>query len=291
MAQRNIHILQPQSLEEALEQMLSAPHPRPLAGATVLLPSLRKSITKQQSLLALDKVLTQEIKVEECGIRIGAGATLTQLIHAPELGGSPYNLLQKALKQVASWQIRNVATIGGAVASGIPGLDSVSTLLALDARVCLQSASQKREVALKDFYIGPMQTVMDPQELITHIFLPVAPAGTWHTYFRKVGMRKAYTMPICNMAAAVQTDDTGKIKALRLTVGGCGQTSLLLHRTAAAAEGLRAAEVDLQKLEALLQEEIHPSDSDHGSEEYKRLLCRNFLREFWQRVEEGGSEA
>ncbi len=291
MSERNIRLLRPENLQEALELMAQRPHPRPLAGATLLLPALRKDPTRQTLALALDNALSSEIRCCPEGIVIGACATLTQLLHAPALNRPPYDLLKKALKQVGSWQIRNVATIGGAVAGGIPGLDSVSALLALDARLFLESAAGKREVPLRQFYTAPMQTVIKPEELLTEILLPEASDTGWRTYFRKLGMRKAYAMPICNMAAAVQTDDTGKITALRLAVGGCGPTSLLLCRTAAAAEGLRAAEVDLQKLEALLQEEIHPSDSDHGSEEYKRLLCRNFLREFWQRVEEGGLEA
>lgn len=276
--EQNIIVYRPHSLEGALLALEREPSALPVAGATELIPSMRSGKKRPGALVALDGVGLDSISRGREGLELGAAASLSQVIDHGELACPPFSLLRQALLQTGSWQIRNVATLGGALASGIPGLDAAAALLALDARVRLASAGSARELPLSAFYIAPMRTRMRPGELLTSVLLPPPDPGEWRVWFRKVGLRKAYTMPIVNMASALCLRE-GVIASWRLAAGGVGGTSLLLEGTTAQAAGKRPEEVDWEALERRLQEEISPADSLQASGAYKRLLCGNLLQQ------------
>lgn len=272
----NVDILIPCSLDEAVRRLESMDAAVPLAGGTELIPSMRARKKAPDSLIALDGLNLAYISSRQDAVELGAMTTMSQILASSELRTGPLSLLQKAISQAASWQIRNAATIGGSLASGIPGLDPITALLALDARVRLISGGGCREVPVSAFFPAPMKTVLQKGELILSVILPRPEEGDWRVWFRKVGIRKAYTMLIVNMASMLLLED-GMIRSWRLAAGGVSPVSLLLDRTAGQAVGKRLDEVDPEQLKRCLQQEISPEPA--GGAEYKRILCGNLLCE------------
>ena len=281
---QDIKVVSPGNLAEALQILENDPGVTPIAGGTELVGAVRSGKRRPGVFLDLDHLGLDRISLRENEVELGAMMTMSQVIACEQLKGAPWSLLPRALSQIASWQIRNVATIGGSLAGGIPGLDGTSALLALNAGVKLQSTRGACVIPLSDFFLGPMRTRCGAGELITALVLPKPPAGgQWYTCFRKIGVRKAYAMPIVNMASVLSVQD-GVVCSWRLAVGGAAKISLLLNRTAALAVGKPLDAVNLEELENCLQQEIAPSDSLHGSAAYKRILCRNLLREIWEEL-------
>ena len=95
---------------------------------------------------------------------------------------------------------------------------------ALDARVEIEGAEGRREVALGEFYRLPgdtpqIETVLKPDDLITAVLLP-APAGGRQIY-RKVRDRSSYAFALVSVAAVIEVED-GVISKAQLAFGGLG---------------------------------------------------------------------
>jgi CO/xanthine dehydrogenase FAD-binding subunit len=130
--------------------------------------------------------------VEDDGdvVRIGATVTYTRVIE--ELGERLPGLAI-ACRTVASRQIRNRGTLGGALALRDPSGDALAALLAADARVELASPDGVREVG-----VGELE--LRRGEVLTAILVPVAdgPAA-----YAKAGMRNAMARAVCGVAVAL----------------------------------------------------------------------------------------
>jgi xanthine dehydrogenase YagS FAD-binding subunit len=101
--------------------------------------------------------------------------------------------------------------------------DTAPALIALDAKFVVRNARGERLVEVEDYFIGPSvditrMTVLQPGDLLTTIRIPHTWAGA-RFYFEKVSDRQAWDFPLVNVAAAMRLD-SGKIKDVRLVVGG-----------------------------------------------------------------------
>jgi xanthine dehydrogenase YagS FAD-binding subunit len=100
--------------------------------------------------------------------------------------------------------------------------DVAPTMVALDARMIVRSASGQREVAAEDYFIGPnvdieRMTALEPGELLTAVRLPAEWAGA-RFYFEKVADRNTWDFPLVNIASAMFVEG-GVISRIRIAAG------------------------------------------------------------------------
>jgi xanthine dehydrogenase small subunit len=204
----------PQSLDEALG--LLAEHGDSLmliGGGTVAMPLINEGVSTPEMVMTLRKAGLDYMHHFNGSVHIGATTTLTQIVNE-----APYQLLQEAAGQSASWTIRNMATAGGNLFVPPPAGDFATALLALDAEVTLVSSQGSRTVPLAEFYTGFMSNVLQPGEILTEIEVP-APQGP--TAFVKYGRKTANTPAVVTVAAQVILEgDT--ISAARLALNAVG---------------------------------------------------------------------
>jgi xanthine dehydrogenase YagS FAD-binding subunit len=119
---------------------------------------------------------------------------------------------------------RGHAIFGGSDAciATYPG-DWGVALAAFDALVDTVSPRGRRTIPLLDLHRLPAQTpqietVLEPDELIVRIRVPVTPAGPASTYL-KVRDRQSYAFATVSCAAAVHIED-GTVKEARVALGG-----------------------------------------------------------------------
>lgn len=101
--------------------------------------------------------------------------------------------------------------------------DMCVALAALDAKVSVEGANGKREIAFNDFHKLPentphIETDLQPDELITHIEIPRADFAV-NSLYRKVRDRASYAFALVSVAAALEVENN-KIKNVRLALGG-----------------------------------------------------------------------
>ena len=164
----------PTSLAEAIAALTTD-------GAVALGGGTSTALLMKQGLLAPTRLVTlrqvQDLRgvrpTAHGGLAVGAATTLTELADAVR---SSYPALAACVDGIGNVRIRNVATIGGALAHADPAQDLPPMLLALDAQVLLAGPSGQRTLPLDGFFAGYMETALQPGELIVHVELP-RPSG------------------------------------------------------------------------------------------------------------------
>ena len=179
---------------------------------------------------------------------------------------------------IASWQIRNRATLAGNIVNASPIGDFTALLLALDATLILAAGDRRRSVPLKEFYRGYKQIDLRPGELLTEVRFP-DPAGA-RVNFEKVSKRTCLDIASVNAACSIRCAGDGDgvtIAEAHFSLGGVAPVPLYLRAASQAVRG-RALDPDTAR-EALraARGEIAPISDVRGSAAYKRLLARQLL--------------
>jgi CO/xanthine dehydrogenase FAD-binding subunit len=261
----------PTTVEDALEALASGA--RVINGGTDVMVPINEGLDHVDSWLNLRNVQSlRVIEKSESRIRIGAGATFAAI--ESELADVAPALAQAA-STVGSRQIRNVATIGGNVATASPAGDSLLPLLTYDAEVELVSLRGARSVPLSRFFLGPKRTIRQPDELLTAVIIRDF-RGIQH--FAKVGTRNAMVISICSICARLDLD-TGRA---RVAAGSVAPTPLSIP----SAEGsllLRDGAVEFSRF---VVEASSPISDHRASAEYRRhalgILAERIHRKLWQ---------
>jgi carbon-monoxide dehydrogenase medium subunit len=87
-------------------------------------------------------------------------------------------LLPLAAACIGSVSIRNRGTMAGSLAHGDPAAEWPAVAIALGAELVLLNARGRRTVNARDFFLGPLTTLLEPDELLAEVRLPVTPART-----------------------------------------------------------------------------------------------------------------
>lgn len=260
-------LLQPRTLDEALEMLRGDGPLTPLAGCTDVYVTLNfgtETATRFIDLGGLDEL--RGITEMDGGLRIGALATHTELQRSP-LVRERLPMLAAACREVGGVQIQNRGTLGGNVANGSPAGDTLPVLAAADAVVVLRGAGAERRVPFNQLYTGYRATVMTPGELIVAIEVPAVDGAQW---FRKVGTRAAQAISKVVMAA-VRGDRP------RIAIGSVAPTVVRLRET----EDALAAGASIEDAQAVLMREVTPIDDLRSTADYRRRVCANLLARWW----------
>ncbi len=130
--------------------------------------------------------------------------------------------LYQACSQVGSPQIRNRGTVAGNIATASPANDTITALMALDAKVELLSSNGKRIIEIDKFFTGVRKTVMLQNEIISDISFKSLKKNE-HSCFIKVGLRNAQAISIMNCAVVLGLNET-KVTKARIALGAVGPT-------------------------------------------------------------------
>ena len=215
--------------------------------------------------------------IEESGdsFEIGTATTLRELARDERLLAR-MPALPYAASKVGNPRVRAVATLGGALCHGDPRQDLPPVLLALGATLRVASPRGVREIEIADFYTGFMENLLEADELVTAVVVPVL-AGLRSSYLRFTP-NSADDYPTVAAAVAVATDDEGVVRLARLGLGGVDATVVLAKE---AAEVLIGGALDRDRISAAAQlaaSHCEPTTDNRGSEAYKRAMIDVILR-------------
>ena len=205
--------------EKELQAALSQADERTylIAGGTDLLIHLQNRKETDCSFIDLTKVKElQGIREEKDWIDIGALVTMTELCASP-LVKEELRALYLAAYHLGSEQIRNRATLGGAIANASQSSDCSVVLFAYGALVEIFSAQgERRKVPMDQFITGREKTCLDRGEAVSRILIPRQERSSM---FGKVGARKAVTIAKINCAMDFRMEE-GLIQKVSIYLGG-----------------------------------------------------------------------
>ena len=214
------------------------------------------------------------IREEDGNLHLGALTTFTEFAEDP-LVRALIPRMDDFVWLIASLHIRNRATLGGNIVNASPIGDMTALLLALGSTLVLEKDGARREVALKDFFLGYKTLDKQPGELVTEIVFPNGDPQT-HVNFEKVSKRKALDIATVCSGARLEVKD-GKIVSAYISMGGVAPIPLLLRRTAGFLAGRTIAPETVYAALTVAQSEVSPISDVRGSADYKRLLVNQLI--------------
>lgn len=248
--------LRAESVEDAVRLLQARPNAGVLAGGVGLTPALTVRQRRLSALIDIGRVaaLRHVERGDDGALRIGALTTLATIKEYADVA-QRWPALADAVAAVADAQVRNQATLGGAIAQAHPGSDLPAALLALGATVRLFGAAGRRQILMSDLILGPYQTSLDPTEIIVGVDIPDDGRASAYEKFRNPASGYA----ICGVAACLAIGSDGAVATCRLAVGGATAKPLRLPAAEgrlvgmrpsveAAADALRAQVADLPLL-------------------------------------------
>ncbi len=222
---------------------------------------------------------------EATGLTVGAAVTMNELARHPDVLAH-YPLLAQAAEAVASYQVRNRATVGGNLCNASPCADTAPALLALEAEFVLYgpriSASYARASMMKngertvpagEFFRGPGQTSLQGGEVMTAIRIPPPPARPAARYL-KLGRCRSGDLSLVGVAVLAHANGAGSGHSFRLGLGSVAPTPL----RAAGAEAFLAAnppgEETFARAAELAMAAASPITDVRGTADYQKAMVR-----------------
>ena len=255
-----VNYLRPKNLADAVQLYRTTPGCRLLAGGTDLMVMLHARTLRPEPRALLDVWSLPELKgvrrVNE-GLEIGAAESYTAIIRSPELQRD-LPALVAAARTIGAAQIQNRGTLGGNLANASPAGDTLPVLLAYDAVVL----TDRRSIAIDEFFTGYRKTALQSDELITAVRFPLGR----QVEFRKVGTRAAQA--ISKIVMAVSRSPA------RVAVGSVAEVPLRARRAEAALE-----RNDVEGAIGAVAEDIRPIDDVRSTAAYRQAVTQNVLRE------------
>jgi CO/xanthine dehydrogenase FAD-binding subunit len=264
-----IKYLKPRTLEEAIELLTKIRGSRVLAGGTDLLVDLKTGRVSAEALVDIGAI--RELRgVEDLGdrIRIGAATRLQEIVES-DVVARELPLLRNAVESMGSWQIRNLATVGGNLCNASPAADTAPPLLAYEAELVIVGPRGTRVVPITKFFTGYRRTALEEGEILKEIVIGKRAWSGWS--YIKLGRRSSFTLSIGSVAVLTSTRG-GVLEDVRIALGSVAPTPIRAYR---AEEYLRGREVSLEVLERaaeIAREEASPIDDVRASAWYRREM-------------------
>lgn len=269
-------IHEPATFDEALEVKARHPDAVPFAGGTDLLPLWSSSGCRPERIVLLSRCTDSKgIVVKKGGLFIGAGTTHSE-IERQRAVNDHFPALAEAARSIGAPAIRNMGTLGGNVANASPAADLPPALIACGGEAVLASAARgERSMAMEDFFRSYQTTALEPDELLLGIRLSVPPSGT-HTFFRKVGTRKAQACAKLSVALSARID-ARRITSIRIAAGSVAPTPLRLTDVESRIEGQELNKELVRAAHTLAAAAVTPIDDVRSTAHYRRFVLATIL--------------
>jgi len=269
------------SVEHALS-LLSRPDTRVLAGGHSLIPMMKLRLAQPGVLVDInDLAELSYIRLDGGQLRIGALARHADLLDSA-VAGQLYPIFHDAERVVADPIVRLWGTVGGSLCQADPSEDLSAVFAAARAVAVIRGQDGDRQIPVRQFHLGPYETVIGPGELLAEVRVPVHP-GVGSAY-EKVA-RRVGDWSIAAAGAVL------RLSGHRIEDAGIGLTAVgAEHFVAAEAEeflrGRAPDEENLREAATIAAARCHPVADQRGPEDYKRHLVAELTARALRRAAE-----
>jgi carbon-monoxide dehydrogenase medium subunit len=251
-----------------------APNAALLAGGGSLGILLNERAARPANVIDLNAVeeLSGIREQDEEGIWLGAMTRLYD-VETSELLVERLPLLPECARTVADPSLRHRVTVGGGLAYADASASLPTALLALDATVHMAGPAGARAIPIDDLFVAGHETSLARDELITHVVVPLPPAGAGTAWLDLDRRHLSYSL--VSAAAVVEAAD-GQIRSARVAMAGIAPTPRRLHGVERALAGASAEESAVREAARGAADETDPPSDLHASADYRRRMAPEF---------------
>ena len=266
----------PTSLDEALAILAErGDEAKVMAGGQSLIPLLKLRFSRPELVVDIARIpALNTIKKDDGHVAIGALARHVDVEQSNELAGSA-PMMVEAARWIADPLVRNRGTLVGSICHADPAGDWGSVILAMHADVVARSRSGDRVIHASDFFKGPFETALKPDEVVTEVRIPVGKGrggGAYLKLERKVG-------DFATVAVAVHLHlDGSKVETAGIGMTAVGPTNIRATEAEMALRGKEPTDEVIAEAARLAAAAAEPKDDIRGSAAYKKDVVRVFVQ-------------
>lgn len=249
---------------------------RPIAGGTALMLMMKAGVFHPEKLVSLRRIERKysNIWIDGGELVIGAMTTLSALERSHEVTKlAP--IITQTLLTLSNVRVRNVATVGGALAHGDPHMDLPPVLMALHATVTVAGPAGQHKIAVDDLFAGYYETTLAKNELIAEVRVPAQ--SVRKGVYLKVTTGSADDWPALGVAAIIESEGNS-IKSASLVASAATEKATRLKSVEALLEGRTATHDLFRQAGDAAVEGVELVSDVRGSAPYKRELLRVYVR-------------
>jgi len=245
-----------------------------LSGGQSLLPLMKMRLSKPGFIVDIGRIPDLDrITEENNSLVIGALVTHEQ-IEFSDLLKSKCPLLPQTATTIADIQVRNRGTLGGSIAHADPAGDWPAAVMALDAEIKVVGPAGERWVKCKEFFLGLLMSVLEPDEIVTAIKVPIT--GADKTAYLKAAPRSS---GFAVVGVAVRLALNGNDICNRIAVGitGVGDKAYRAEWVEQRLTGNKLDSKSIQEAAAQSTRNIEVIEDINGSSEYRKHLTEVYV--------------
>ena len=332
MSMSTFHVVRPDNIEDAVRVLAeNIGDAMIIAGGTDVVPNLQMKLFSPRLLVDLKPLpgLAEIGFSPREGLRIGAMATLTEILNSP-LVREKFPVLSSAVGTIAGPLQRNMGTLGGNlcletrcrwynqsylwrnalggclkkdgdICHVAPGGDycwaawsgdSAPALLALDAEIEIAGPPGTRRIPLDSFYKndGMDRINLGLDELVTAVHVPAHMAGRRGVY-HKLRIRDSIDYPLAGVAVTMDVDRSGICRDARIALTAVNPAPLLVHQAGEWLVGQRMSAELIERVARAAIQTGKPLTTSASTPVYRRDMVRLFTRRALEEAWNGRSGA
>jgi CO/xanthine dehydrogenase FAD-binding subunit len=247
-----------------------------IAGGTGIYEIAHRGLLSDvEALIDISGLNLSYVKSADGSVRIGSTTTMSDLLHSEEIkNAKELSGLIDALKAIQPLQVKNVATIGGAICTALPFFDLPVALLSLRSRVRTSPSESLKDLA--DFIKGYFALDLDQGEFVKEIEIPVGKRKT-ASAFQKFSITHD-DWALINCGISISFDNSGKISDSTVIFGGgVGEKPVRAKSVEESLNGIEIEEGRIKEIfESKVPKDLEPISDIRSSSEY-RLHLANVL--------------
>jgi carbon-monoxide dehydrogenase medium subunit len=285
---RRFELALPSTVEECLAAISDGGgEVKMVAGGTDLLPQMKNGLVKPARVVDLSGIPElKRLEVTADGaLHIGSAVSARVAELSPVVRDGFLGVAEGA-GVIGSYQVRNLATVGGNVCNAAPSADVSPPLVALDTVVVIAGPDGQRILPITDFFQGVRRTALQPGEVVVEFVVPKPDAGSGSTYLRHTP-RRELDIAVVGVGTALTIKD-GRCTKARIALGAVAPVIVRAIEAEAALEGQEVTPELLDKAAQLAVGSAKPISDQRGSAEYRlhltRVLTRRTLQTAYERA-------
>jgi carbon-monoxide dehydrogenase medium subunit len=265
---------------------------RLLMGGTDLLVRMRDGVVRARTLVDVKHLPGMRTIAYDsaAGLTVGAAVTMNQLASNADVRAH-YAILAEAASAVASYQVRNRATLGGNLCNASPAADTAPAVMVLGGRLVLCGPEGEREVPIDEFFLGPGKSARQANEFLTAVRLPPPRQGARGTYL-KLGRNREGDLAVVGVGVlGSPSSEVPPGYAFSIALASVAPVPLRATAAERLLAGQKPGGAAFAAAAQLAAQEARPIDDVRSGVAYRRAMVESLTRRGLETVWRGLSAA